>query len=82
MEIKNQSVWILRCTKGIVCKREKKMLATGCVKKKYDEAIFCWHKENTLQAIIPADVDFCWAGTKLFQSIVIIHTENAFTVSK
>ena len=26
--------------------------------------------------------DFCWAGTKLFQNIVINHIRNAFTVSK
>ena len=45
---------------------EKKLLATGCIKSRYD-AIFYWHKENTLQGILSAYVDdFYWAGTKLF----------------
>ena len=59
------------------------MLATGCVKSRYDDAIFYWHKENTLQGILSAHIDdFCWAGTKLFQNIVINHIRNAFTISK
>ena len=45
--------------------------------------IFYWHKENTLQGILSAHVDdFCWAGTNLFQNIVINHIRNVFTVSK
>ena len=59
------------------------MLATGCVKSRNDDAIFYWHKENTLQGILSAHVDdFCWAGTKLFQNILISHIQNVFTVSK
>ena len=62
---------------------KKELLATGCVKSRYDDAIFYWHKENTSQGILSAHVDdFCWAGTKLFQNIVINHIRNAFTVSK
>ena len=59
------------------------MLATGCVKSRYDDAIFYWHKENTLQDILSAHVnDFCWAGAKLFRNIVINQIRNGFTVSK
>ena len=62
---------------------KKELLATGCVKSRYDDAIFYWHKENTSQGILSAHVDdFCWAGTKLFQNIVINHIRNAFPVSK
>ena len=54
---------------------KKELLATGCVKSRYDGAIFHWHKENTLQGILAAHVDdFCWTGTKLFQNIVSNHT--------
>ena len=62
---------------------KKELLATGCVKSRYDDAIFYWHKENTLQDILSAHVnDFCWAGAKLFQNIVINQIRNGFTVSK
>ena len=67
----------------MVPKCEKELLATGCVKSRYDDAIFYWHKENTLQGILSAHVDdFCWAGTKLIQNIVINHIRNALTLSK
>ena len=53
---------------------EKRVACNRCVKSRYDQAIFYWHKENTLQGILSAYVDdFCWAGTKLFQNIVINH---------
>ena len=53
---------------------KKELLATGCVKSRYDDAIFYWHRKNTLQGILSAHIDdFCWAGTKLFQNIVINH---------
>ena len=56
-------------------KTKKELLATECVKSRYDDAIFHWHKENTLQGILAAHVDdFCWAGTKLIQNIVSSHT--------
>ena len=58
---------------------KKELLATGCVKSRYDDTMFYWHKENTLQANVD---DFYWAGTKLFQNMVINHIQNAFTVSK
>ena len=62
---------------------KKELLATGCLKRRYDDALFYWHKENTLQGILSALVDdFCWAATKLFQNIVINHIGNAFTVRK
>ena len=36
-----------------------------------------------MQGILSAHVDdFCWAGTNLFQNIVINHIRNVFTVSK
>ena len=61
---------------------KKQLVATRYVKSGYD-AVFYWQKENTLQGILSAHVDdFCWAGTKLFQNIVINHIQNAFTVSK
>ena len=60
---------------------KKELLATRCLKSRCDNAIFYWHKENSLQGILSAHVDdFCWAGTKLFQNIN--HIRNAFTVSK
>ena len=37
-----------KCEKGV---------ATGCVKSRYNEAVFYWHKENTLQGILFAHVD-------------------------
>ena len=62
---------------------KKELLATRCLKSRCDNAIFYWHKENSLQGILSAHVDdFCWAGTKLFQNIVINNIRNAFTVSK
>ena len=62
---------------------KRELLAPGSVKRRYDDAIFYWHKENTIQGIVSACVnDFCWAGTKLFQNIVINHIWNAFTVYK
>ena len=61
---------------------KKELLATGCVKSRYDDDMGRY-EENTLQGILSAQVDdFCWAGTKLFQNIVINHIRNAFTVSK
>ena len=43
-----------KCEKGV---------ATGCVKSRYNDAVFYWHKENTLQGILFAHVDdFCWTG--------------------
>ena len=62
---------------------KKELLAIGCVKSRYDDAIFYWHKGNTLQGILSAHVDdLSWAGTKLFQNIVINHIQNTFTISK
>ena len=62
---------------------KKESLAIGCVKSRYDDAILYWHKENPLHDILSAHVDdFCWAGTELFQNIVINHILNAFTISK
>ena len=58
----------------MIPKCKKDLLATGCVKNRYDEAIFYQNKENTLKGILSAHADdFCWAGTKLFQNIAIKH---------
>ena len=62
---------------------KKELLAPGGVKSRYDDTMFYWHKENTLQGTLSAHVDdFYWAGTKLFQNMLINHIQNAFTVSK
>ena len=47
----------------MILKCEKDLLATGFVNSRYDDAIFHWHKENTVQSILSAHIhDFCWAG--------------------
>ena len=90
-EANTNKLWKLKTTVYGLCDAprewylsvKKELLATGCVKSRYDDAIFYWHKENTLQDILSAHVDdFCWAGTKLFQNIVINHIQNVFTASK
>ena len=81
-EANTNKLWKLKATVYGLCHAprewylsvKKELLATGCVKSRYDHAIFYWHKENTLQGILSAHMDdFCWAGTKLFQNIVINH---------
>ena len=90
-EANTNKLWKLKATVYGLCHAprewylsvKKELLATGCVKSRYDDAIFYWHKENTLQDILSAHVnDFCWAGAKLFQNIVINQIRNGFTVSK
>ena len=89
-EVNTNKLWKLKTTGYGLCDAlrewclsvKKGLLATGCLKSRCDDSIFYWHKEN-LQGILSAHVDdFCWAGTKLFQNIVINNIRNAFTVSK
>ena len=82
MEIKNPVYGLCDAPREWCLSVKKGLLATGCLKSRCDDSIFYWHKEN-LQGILSAHVDdFCWAGTKLFQNIVINNIRNAFTVSK
>ena len=80
-EANTNKLWKLKTTVYELCEK-KVLLATECVQGRCDDVIFYWHKENTLQDILSAHVEFCWAGTKLFQNIVINHIRNAFPVSK
>lgn len=83
MDIRNDSAWTVRCPKAYCLSEKKELLATGCVMSRYDDAIFYWHKANTLQSVLSAHVnDFCWAGTDLYQKIVTDHIRNAFVTSK
>lgn len=78
--VKTIESWKLRMTVYRLCDAPKKwylnvkkeLLATRCVKSIYDDAIFYWHIESMLQSVLCAHLDdFCWAGTDLFQKIVI-----------
>ena len=52
----------------------KELLATGCVKSRYENVIFYWHRKNTPEGILSVHVnDFCRAGTNLFENIAINH---------
>ena len=62
-EANTNKLWKLNTTVYGLCDApsvKKELLATGCVKSRCDDAIFYWHKENTLQGILSAHVDdFC-----------------------
>ena len=60
---------------------EKNLLATRCVKSKYDDVIFYWHKKHPARYSICTFWWLCWTGIKIFQNI-INHIRNVFTVSK
>ena len=48
---------------------------------KHDQAIFTWHDRSRLSGVIATHVDdFCWAGTKEFQSKVIGSIRKVFRI--
>ena len=60
----------------------EKLIKTGGIKSKYDNAIFYWHQNNPLQGILSSHVDFCWAGTKWFIETVIEQIRKKEAISK
>ena len=60
------------------------LLNLGATMSKHDEALFTWHPTNSntlLHGMILTHVDdFCWAGSKLFETCVIDGIRKSFKV--
>ena len=57
------------------------LLELGATVSKHDQAIFTYYDNGQLQGIVSTHVDdFCWGGTKFFESRVIDQIRNKFAV--
>ena len=82
-------IWkLLKCVYGLTDASRSwyltikdELLKLGAVSSKYDEAIFTWYCENKLHGIITIHVDdFCFGGSKIFQTSVIDKLHKIFKV--
>ena len=88
-EAKTNSLWLLlQCVYGLsdasrqwYLRVQKELLACGLEKHKYDNSVFFWYHDGTLQGVVAVHVDdFLYAGTKLFQNTVISQIKSMFVV--
>ena len=60
---------------------KEELFNLGAVSSKYNQAIFTWYFENKLHGIIAVHVDdFCFGGSKIFQTSVIDKLHKIFKV--
>ena len=88
-KVPSRHIWkLLKCVYGLTDASRSWYLTVknqlnklGAVASKLDEAIYTWHFEGKLHGIIATHVDdFCFAGSKMFQTSVIDKIYKIFKV--
>ena len=59
---------------------KEELLKSGAIVSKYDQAIFTWYFWNKLHGIIATHVNFCFAGSEIFQIRVMDRLHRLFKI--
>ena len=90
-EANTECLWKLKkCIYGLCdasrswyLKLEQELSNLGMSKCKLDNALFYWYHSNQLHGIMTVHVDdIYWAGSEIFQEMVIIKLKNVFEISR